>query len=118
MEHPIKQSVRGRRLTAEEAKKYRKIRDEIELEKPAISARIRARIAELTDLAKVFAELKKVRESKGLSLTDMQEATGIDKASLSKLETGQRTNFTLETVLRYADAVGKQVQFALSEKSA
>ena len=118
MEHPVKQSVRGRRLTAEEAAKYRKVRDEIDREKPDISARIRARIAELTDLAKVFAELKKVREAKGLSLTDMQEATGIDKASLSKLETGQRANFTLETVLRYADAVGKHVQFALSEKSA
>jgi DNA-binding XRE family transcriptional regulator len=118
MDHPVKQTVRGRRLTPEEAQKYHKIRDEIDREKPEISARIRARIAGLTDLAGVFAELKKVREAKGLSLTDMQEATGIDKASLSKLETGQRANFTLETVLRYADAVGKHVQFALSEKTA
>ncbi len=116
MDRPITQTTRDRRLTAEEAAKYRKIREQIEQEKPEINARIRAHMAEVTDLAKIFSELRRVREKQGMSLTDLQDKTGIDRASLSKLETGQRANFTLETVVRYAEAVGKHVQFVLSEK--
>ena len=40
----MRRIVRGRRLTAEEAAKYRKIRSQIEQEKPEIEARIRARM--------------------------------------------------------------------------
>lgn len=116
MDRPIKQTTRDRRLTPEEAAKYRKIREQIEQEKTEINARIRAHMAEVTDLAKIFSELRRVREQQGMSLTDLQDKTGIDRASLSKLETGQRANFTLETVVRYAEAVGKHVQFVLSEK--
>jgi hypothetical protein len=32
------------------------------------------------------------------------------------LETGRRTNYTLETALRYADALGKQVLVTLADK--
>ncbi len=117
MNRPIKQTTRDRRLTPEEADRYRKIREQIEQEKPEINARIRAHMAEVTDLARIFSELRKVREQQGMSLTDLQDKTGIDRASLSKLETGQRANFTLETVVRYAEAVGKHVQFVLSENS-
>ena len=117
MERPIKQTTRDRRLTPEEVAKYRKIREQIEQEKPEINSRIRAHMAEVTDLAKIFSELRRVREQQGMSLTELQDKTGIDRASLSKLETGQRANFTLETVVRYAEAVGKHVQFVLSEKA-
>lgn len=117
MDRQVKQTTRDRRLTPEEAAKYRKIREQIEQEKPEINARIRAHMVEVTDLAKIFSELRKVREQQGMSLTDLQDKTGIDRASLSKLETGQRANFTLETVVRYAEAVGKHVQFVLSEKA-
>lgn len=107
---------RGRPLTEEEAAKYRKIRALIEEEKPEINARMRKQLAQLRALNQVFAELKGTREEKKLSLADMQQLTGIDRSTLSKLENGQRTNYTLDTVLRYADALGKQVLVTLADK--
>ena len=111
-----KRIIRDRRLTPEEAAKYRKIRDEIEREKPAVNAAIRAQVAKLAELEDVFVELKKLREEQGLSLADIQEKTGIDRSQLSKLETGVRTNYTLDTILRYAEAVGKRVLFRLADQ--
>lgn len=108
---------RGRRLTPEEAAKYRQARADIETERPAIEAEIRSRMAELDELASVFSELRRIREQQGLSLADLHARTGIDRSTLSKLENGQRANFTLDTVVRYADAVGKQVMFALADKA-
>lgn len=112
----VRRVSRGRLLTAEEAAKYRKIREQVEVEKPEINARIRAQLTRARDLAEVFSELKRVREDKGLSLSDLQNITGIDRSTLSKLETGQRANYTLETVLRYAEALGKQVLVTLADK--
>lgn len=114
----IKETVRDRRLTPKEAAQYRRIRAQIEEEKPAIKARIRARTAASRYLAQVFADLRKVRQQKGLSLADVQELTGIDRSALSKLETGHRPNYTLETLLRYADAVDKQIRIEITDKPA
>lgn len=46
MNRNITHRTRDRYLTPEEAAKYRKIREQIEREKPEISARIRAALAE------------------------------------------------------------------------
>jgi predicted transcriptional regulator len=113
-----KSTSRGRRLTPEEADKYRTIRAEVEAERPAVEAEIRSRMVELDELAGIFSELRRIREQQGLSLSDLHTRTGIDRSTLSKLENGQRANFTLDTVVRYADAVGKHVMFALSDKPA
>ncbi|HZL87808.1 MAG TPA: helix-turn-helix domain-containing protein [Pirellulaceae bacterium] len=115
-ERKIERVSRGRKLTSKEAARYRKLRAEIEAEKPAIKALVQRRIAEMKDLARVFSELKRAREDQGLSLSDMQDKTGIDRSALSKLETGQRDNYTVETILRYADAVGKRIVFELADR--
>lgn len=115
-ERRIERVSRGRKLTTEEAARYRKIRAEVEQNKSAITAEARAPYRELQQLAGVFAELRKERESQGLSLSDLQERTGIDRSALSKLETGQRANYTLETLLRYAQAVGKRIVFQLADR--
>ena len=39
----------------------------------------------------------------------------MDQSALSKLETGQRPNPTMETLLRYADAVGKRLVVSLAD---
>jgi transcriptional regulator with XRE-family HTH domain len=46
----------------------------------------------------------------------LKELTGMDPSALSKLETGQRPNPTLETVVRYAEAVGKRLVLSLAER--
>lgn len=59
--------------------------------------------------------LRKAREDAGLSLTDVETRTGIDKATLSRLETGKQPNPTVDTLVRYAAAVGKQVVLTLQD---
>ena len=111
----IERVSRGRKLTPQEAARYRQLRADIESEKPAIDAQIRAQLAEQRELAAVFAELKQVRQALGLSLADIQERTGIDRSALCKLENGQRANFTLDTVRKYAQAVGKRVLVTVAD---
>ena len=60
-------------------------------------------------------QLKAAREAKGLSLADLTELTGMDRSALSKLETGQRANPTVETLVRYAEAVGKRLVVSLAD---
>jgi len=115
MGRKIKEVVRDRYLTEEEAAKYRKIRELVADELPESRARANARLRELRDATEVFVELRKVREAQGLSLGDVQRVTGIDRSALSKLERGERLNFTMDTLTRYAAAVGKQVLFQLTD---
>jgi predicted transcriptional regulator len=61
------------------------------------------------EIKAALAELKKVREAAGLSLADVAERSGIDKAALSRLENGVQANPTLETLVRYATALGKRL---------
>ncbi len=60
--------------------------------------------------------MKAAREERRLSLADMTEITGMDRSALSKLETGKRPNPTVETLIRYAEAVGKHLMVSLVEE--
>ncbi|MSR30862.1 MAG: XRE family transcriptional regulator [Gemmataceae bacterium] len=40
----------------------------------------------------------------------------MDRSALSKLETGQGANPTVETLVRYAEAVGKRLAVSLTDK--
>ena len=112
----IRDVSRGRKLAPAEAAEYREVRAQVEAEKPAINARIRQQLIQATMLGELFGELKQAREAMGLSLSEMQQRTGIDRSTISKLETGQRANYTLATALRYADALGKQVLVTVVDK--
>ncbi len=57
----------------------------------------------------VIHELKKVRQAAGLTLADVSKRTGMDQATLSRLETGRQPNPTVDTLWRYANAVGRQL---------
>ena len=61
----------------------------------------------------VLAELRRVREGQGLSLADLSELTGFDRATLSKLETGKNFNPTLGTLYRIAQALGKRLDWSI-----
>ena len=112
----MRRIARKRRLTADEAAKYRKVREQVEQELPELVARHHERSATLEKLETLFPQLKAAREARGLSLAALTELTGIDRSALSKLESGQRPNPTLSTLVRYAEAVGKQLVVALTDK--
>ncbi|MCO6456276.1 MAG: XRE family transcriptional regulator [Pirellulaceae bacterium] len=115
MGRKIKEIVRDRFLTEEEAAKYRKIRELVADELPELRGRAKARLKELREVTEIFRELQKARKAQGLSLGDVQRLTGIDRSALSKLERGERMNFTVDTLTRYAAAVGKHVLFQLAD---
>jgi predicted transcriptional regulator len=108
----VKRITRDRKLTPEEAAKYKAVREQVAQELPELVARHHERMAILDGL---LAQLKAAREAKGLSLADITELTGMDPSALSKLETGQRTNPTMETLVRYAEAVGKRLVISLTD---
>jgi DNA-binding XRE family transcriptional regulator len=111
----MKRIQRDRRLTPEEAAKYKTIRLQVEGELQELVARHQDRMASLDQLDRLCEQLKAAREAKGLSLADVTELTGMDRSALSKLETGQRANPTVETLVRYAEAVGKRVVVSLAD---
>jgi len=114
----MKRITRGRRLTPEEADKYKRVRAQVAGELPELIARHHERMASLDQLDKLCAQLKAAREAKGLSLADVTRLTGMDRSALSKLETGQRANPTVETLVRYAEAVGKRLVVSLNDAQA
>jgi DNA-binding XRE family transcriptional regulator len=111
-----RRTIRDRRLTPDEAAKYRQVREQVERELPELVARHQERMTTLESLETLFPQLKAAREARGLSLSELTALTGIDRSALSKLESGQRPNPTLHTLVRYADAVGKQLVVALADK--
>ena len=66
-------------------------------------------LGEYPHLRPFLAELKQARAEAGLSLAEVSRRCGIDKAALSRLENGQNPNPTLDTLWRYAAAVGKRL---------
>jgi transcriptional regulator with XRE-family HTH domain len=59
--------------------------------------------------------LKTARERQGLSLADVARQSGIDKGALSRLETGAQTNPTIDTIWRYAYALGKDLAWLVTD---
>ena len=111
----MKRITRNRKLTPEEAAKYKAVREQIAEELPELIVRHHERTATLAQLHELLMQLKAAREAKGLSLADLTELTGMDRSALSKLETGQRANPTVETLVRYAQDVGKRLVVSLAD---
>jgi ribosome-binding protein aMBF1 (putative translation factor) len=70
------------------------------------------------ELAKALSALRAERERQGLSLSDVSERTGIDRATLSKLETGKVTNPTVGTLRALARALNKRLSWSLVDEPA
>ena len=111
----MKRIPRTERLTPGEATKYKAIREQVAEELPELIERHHERMAAFDQLQALLGQLKAAREKKGLSLADLTDLTGMDRSALSKLETGQRSNPTLETLVRYAEAVGKRIVVSLAD---
>jgi DNA-binding Xre family transcriptional regulator len=66
-------------------------------------------------LLKGLIELKRARQDRGLSLTEISRRSGIDLTSLSRLEAGKNPNPTFETLSRHADALGLRLDLSFVE---
>jgi DNA-binding XRE family transcriptional regulator len=68
---------------------------------------------EYVNLLAMLAALKKHREAKGLTLADVAERSGMDRSAVSRLENGVYLNPTLDTLYRYATAIGAEIAFTV-----
>lgn len=112
----VRQRVK-RRLTAAEVKRHRRIIKDVVREKDAIVARGRSVLAAHDRLQLALQTLKAKRQERGLSLTDVQRLSGIDRARLSRLESDPHANPTIETLNRIAQALGVEVRVAIVDAS-
>jgi ribosome-binding protein aMBF1 (putative translation factor) len=70
------------------------------------------------DLVKALNALRAERERLGLSLSDVSDRSGIDRATLSKLETGKVPNPTVNTPRALARALNKRLSWSLIDEPA
>ena len=108
-----------RQATVEEQERHKRIRAQIQEELPDIKQRAKQKLAEAMQrgiaIQHTMAVLKSERVKKGLSLSDMKARTGIERSTLSRLENNAAANPTINTLTRYADAVGKKVFVVLAD---
>ena len=64
---------------------------------------------EYRQLRPLVDEIKCAREEAGLTLAEVSRRCGIDQPALSRLENGHNKNPTLDTLWRYAAAVGRRL---------
>lgn len=62
------------------------------------------------ELLGLIDEVRRERERKGLSLTEVAERSGLARAMISKLENGRNPNPTIDTLSRYAMAVDMELK--------
>lgn len=73
------------------------------------------RMGDYLELMQLAAALKVEREKAGLSLADLSDRTGLDRAAISRLENGVKDNPTIATLGRYARALGLRIVVTLSK---
>ncbi len=68
------------------------------------------------DFAVFIASARKAREERGLSISEVAERMGVDHAAVSRLESGKQANPTVNTIMRYVEAIGLRVAWVLAER--
>jgi ribosome-binding protein aMBF1 (putative translation factor) len=92
----------------------RKLREAVEAEADDIRRRGReAFAAHEQALGSAIRELKQARESIGLSLEEVAQRMGTDRANVHRLE-NVPGNPTVATLARYANAVGKSIVISVA----
>lgn len=112
-----------RQITPEENERLRQLREQIDREeRDEIIAKgkmlFKQRRAAEAELSRAAELLQAERQSQGLSLSELQERTGIGRAALCRLENLVDANPTIDTLNRIAEALGKQLVIGLQDKSA
>jgi ribosome-binding protein aMBF1 (putative translation factor) len=112
---------RASRKTAEEGDRERALRERLQKERPSLEDLVRSGECDADavmtmgmyfDVQRALRALKRDRERSGLSIGDVAERSGLDRAVVSWLENGKQDNPTVATLMRYAAAIGKRFLWA------
>ena len=101
---------RARHATPEARAAEALVREQVRAEAPPLVAD--------EALVSAMAKLRVARERLGLSLADVSERTGLDRATISRLETGKVPNPTYSSVKSLARAVGKRIAWEVEDLEA
>lgn len=118
-----KRSVRNHVRTPEQIERDRQLRAKYQSSKPTL-AELQASNEyfpaitqrEYFEMLEFAARLKATREEMKLSLADLAEKSGIDRAAISRLENGQAENPTYNTLERVARALNKRLRLVLEDE--
>ena len=69
-------------------------------------------------LRRLGNELRKERETQGLTQAQLAEKIGMDEPAISRIEKGLNLNPTLDTLNRIAAGLGKRIDVVLSDEPA
>ena len=102
-----------RTLTDEEKGRLRGLREQVVAEEEEILRHGREVFAQHEQaVAQTIGDLKRARQSQGLSLQEVAERMGTDRSNVHRLEQGSG-NPTVATLTRYAEAIGKRIVITL-----
>jgi DNA-binding Xre family transcriptional regulator len=108
--------------TPEETARVKQLREKFQREKPSLarlvaSGEYSAPVSqgEWLGLLQFVAQLKELRMQRKLSLADIAERTGIDKAAISRIENGLNPNPTVVTLEALSRALGARLKLVLEE---
>lgn len=108
---------RANRKTPVERAREKTLREKLQKDTPSLEDLIRAgecdpdavmTMGMYFDIQRALQALKREREQSGLSIGEVAERSGLDRAVISRLENGKQDNPTVATLMRYAAAVGKR----------
>jgi ribosome-binding protein aMBF1 (putative translation factor) len=108
---------RASRKTAAERAKEQALRAKLHKERPSLEDLVRTgecdpdavmTMGMYFDVQRALQALKQERKQRGLSIGDVANRSGLDRAVISRLENGKQDNPTVATLMRYAAAVGKR----------
>lgn len=125
---PIKRVQQKTDWSPEDRERHKKIRETFQ-DRPSIDALIAQGelsgqplpLGAYLNLRLLVRSLRQMREQAQLSLTELSQRSGMDKAMLSRLENGHVSNPGIETIARYVNALDKNIEWrvvaASQEKS-
>jgi len=121
---PIKRVQKKIDWTPEDRARHRAIRETFK-DKPTVEELV-ARgelsgkpmsLGAYVNLRLLVGKLRGLREAAELSLAEVSERSGMDKAMLSRLENGHVANPGIETISRYLEALDKALEWRVVDAS-
>jgi DNA-binding XRE family transcriptional regulator len=113
--------------TAEDRAREKALREKLQKERPSLEDLVRTgdcdpdavmTMGMYFDVQKALQALKRERKQGGLTIADVAERSGLDRAVVSRLENGKQDNPTVATLMRYAAAVGKRFLWSYEDLTA
>ena len=80
---------------------------------PHLRRQVKARMNEI----RLNQELAELRAERGLSQAELAKRLGVSQPAIAKLESGRVKNLQLETVVRWATALGGHIKVEVSRTS-